>query len=66
MLLARLPTDESVWKSLCSQYRVQVRVALHLESWNRGFGFSHATLKLLSGIGADIDFDIYAYGDRDA
>jgi hypothetical protein len=66
MLFAQLPTDPAVWSTLGRLYRTKVRVALHMEAWNRGFGFSAATLKRIADTGAELDFDIYAYADRDA
>lgn len=66
MLLAQLPTDPKVWSALGCLYRIQFRVALHMEAWNRGFGFSSATLKRIADTGVELNFDIYAYADRDA
>ena len=66
MLLAQLPTDPAVWSALGSPFRTQIRVALHMDAWNRGFAFSSATLKRIADTGAELNFDIYAYADPDA
>jgi hypothetical protein len=66
MLLARLPVEHRIWEKLHQLYKVQLRVALHMESWNRGFGLSHATLKRLADTGVDVSVDVYSRGDGDA
>lgn len=65
MLFARAPIERSTWNRLSEQYRVRFRVALHMESGNRGFGLSHATLRKLADTGAAVTFDVYAYDDGD-
>ena len=66
MLLARLPRDPEIWNQLRTQYRVRLRIALHMGAWNRGFGLSSEIVGRIAAIGAELDFDVYAYGDRDA
>jgi Domain of unknown function (DUF4279) len=64
-LISQLPGDGTIWSSLASRFKVQIRIAVHMEIWNRGFGLSPASLGWLAKTGAELVFDVYAY-DRDA
>jgi hypothetical protein len=59
MLLAKLPSDTSVWLSLTSMYAVDVFCAVSLKSTNRGFAISAEVSRLLSDRNLEIGFDIY-------
>ena len=65
-LLAQLPQSSDIWHQLTQRFQVQVRVALHLEGWNRGFAIDKALLTRLAQMGIDLQFDIYEYGGADA
>jgi Domain of unknown function (DUF4279) len=64
-LLGPFPQDEEFWRALCRDYRVQVRVGIHTDGWNREFRFEPATVALLARTGAQINFDLYFYGEGD-
>jgi hypothetical protein len=48
---------------LVQHYDLQLRVAVHLDNWNRGFSLSRETLAEVERIGARLEFDIYADGE---
>jgi hypothetical protein len=51
------------WLDLVQHYDLQLRVAVHLDNWNRGFSLSRETLAEVERIGARLEFDIYADGE---
>jgi hypothetical protein len=59
-LLARVETEETVWKSLSDSFDVQVRLGVFLEEWNRGFDLPSDLVAEVARIGASLVFDIYA------
>jgi len=59
LLLARLPTDEGLWKMLRARYRVTLGFGIFNEGWNRGFALSPEALRRIQAIGVGVDFDIY-------
>jgi len=63
-LLGQVPDSDGVWETLGTRYRVQVRFAAHIGSWNRGFGISAAQVRRLARMKAELEFDIYAYTDE--
>jgi len=63
VLLGRLPEDERIWMKLGTLHEVQLRFAIHMHGWNRGFGLSAATAAKIARLHADLVFDIYAHED---
>ncbi len=62
-ILSNLSTDAAAWKEISSKYDVQVRIAIHMENWNKGFDLSAETVQQIANLGAKMVFDIYAYVD---
>jgi len=65
-VLFRLPTEAAKWQQLHASYRVEIRVGIHFDAWNRGFTLSSETLSRIHTVGAPMEFDIYAYAREDA
>jgi hypothetical protein len=63
-LLAGLPADGSFWSALRSDYKVQIRVAVHTDGWNRGFSLSPTALARIAATGIEVDLDLYFYGSE--
>ena len=66
MLLAQLPESAQIWRELSERYTVQLRLALHMEGWNKGFTLTKQLTNRLAALGVDVEFDLYAYGEQDA
>ena len=64
-LLSKLPADREIWGQLNARFKVQLRVAIHMQGWNKGFGIDPASVARLATTGAEVVFDVYAYGDND-
>lgn len=64
-LLSRVPTEPQVWQQLSAAYSVQLRIAIHMDGWNKGFDLTAQTIQRVSELEASVIFDIYAYGDDD-
>jgi len=60
LLLARLPTDETLWSGLRRRFRMQLSFGIFTERWNRGFELSPDAIRRIEALGAGVDFDIYA------
>ena len=60
LLLARLPTDETLWSGLRRRFRMQLSFGICTERWNRGFELSPDAIRRIEALGAGVDFDIYA------
>ena len=65
-LLSKLPESAHVWQQLRERYTVQLRLALHVQGWNKGFGLPRQLTARLAVLGVDLEFDLYAYGEQDA
>jgi uncharacterized protein DUF4279 len=65
-LLAKLPDSAHVWQQLRERYTVQLRIALHMQSWNKGFSLTKQLTARLAALGVDLKFDLYAHGQQDA
>jgi hypothetical protein len=63
-LFAALPSDSRFWGALRSDYKVQVRVAVHTDGWNRGFSLSPNAIACIAATGVELDFDLYFYGSE--
>ena len=63
-LLADLPSDAGFWDALRSDYKVQIRVAVHTDGWNRGFSLSHSAIARIAATGVEVDLDLYFYGSE--
>ncbi len=59
MLLARLPSDHSIWSSLTRNYTVDVFCGIYLAAFNRGWGISCEVSGMLADRNLDIGFDVY-------
>ena len=62
-LLSKLPDDAETWRQMNDRYKVQLRIGIHMQGWNKGFSFDAKTASQLAAIGAEVTFDIYAYGE---
>ena len=58
-VLIRFSAAPETWSRVRELYKVQLRVALQMASWNRGFAFSPTTLQLIAATGAELGFDLY-------
>ncbi len=63
-LLAGLPTHAGFWDALRSDYKVQIRVAVHTDGWNRGFSLSPTAIAHIAATGLEVDLDLYFYGSE--
>ncbi len=63
-LLAGLPADVGFWEALRRDYKVQLRVAVHTDGWNRGFSLSPAAIARIAATGVEVDLDLYFYGSE--
>jgi Domain of unknown function (DUF4279) len=59
-LLEKVSSDDSVWSALGHRFDVQMRYGIFLEAWNRGFGLSRDVVRRVAGLGASLEFDVYA------
>ena len=59
-LLSLLPSSRQIWVQLNSRYKVQLRIAVHLNGWNNGFSFDAHTAERIAATGAEVIFDIYS------
>jgi hypothetical protein len=64
-VLDRLPSDETLWVELAARYEIQLRIAVFLEAFNRGFDLSPEMIARISRVRAVVVFDIYANLDDD-
>lgn len=62
-MLERLPSSAERWVQVRERYSVRITVAIFFEGWNRGFGFSPASVARLAELGVPVEFDIYADGE---
>jgi hypothetical protein len=58
-LLDRVTENPEVWKSLVSQFKVDIFCGVFLDAMNRGFPLSAKTISALAERGLEIGFDIY-------
>jgi hypothetical protein len=63
-LFAALPSDSRFWDAFRSDYKVQVRVAVHTDGWNRGFSLAPDAIACVAATGIELDFDLYFYGSE--
>ncbi len=62
-VLMRFSVPSETWRTVRKRYAVQLRVALHVTGWNKGFDFSPMTMQLVAATGAELGFDLYFYGE---
>jgi len=60
-LLSKLPQSADVWRQLSARYTVELRMALHFQGWNKGFGFNKLVIERLAALGIDLEFELFAY-----
>jgi hypothetical protein len=60
LLLARLPTDETLWSDLRRRFRVQLWFGIFTERWNRAFELSPDAIRRIGSFGLTVVFDVYA------
>lgn len=65
-VLAQVPTSKEVWEKIAENHTIQIRFGIHMSGWNKGFGLPKELLSQLAAINADLEFDIYTYGDDEA
>lgn len=63
-ILMRVPSDPGIWKMLKKRFDVQIRYGIHMSGWNKGFGLPHDVVAWIAVLGADVEFDLYAYGSE--
>jgi hypothetical protein len=61
-IFSRLTSDVRIWKKLGRKFKMKLNAIIYLESWNRGFDLSSASMAEISRRGLTLDFDIYFYG----
>jgi hypothetical protein len=60
LLIAKVPADQALWKSISSRAKVRLSVGLSLETYNQGLSIDPALSRLLADREMQLDFDIYA------
>ena len=63
-LLAQLPESAQIWRELSERYTVQLRLALHMEGWNKGFTLTKQLTNRLAALGVVVVLDLYGYGEQ--
>ena len=63
-VLLRFSAPPERWSMVRERYEVQLRVALHVAGWNKGFAFSPTTMQLIAATGAELGFDLYFHGSE--
>jgi Domain of unknown function (DUF4279) len=62
-LLQHFPSAASFWEPLAHDYTMQIRIGIHMDSWNRGFELEPDVVRLAANTGAPINFDLYFDGE---
>jgi hypothetical protein len=62
-LLAKFPSDLTVWARAAESCELALFCALHIEDWNRGCELSPAALRQIAERGLSLDLDIYYSGE---
>jgi hypothetical protein len=62
-LLKQLPEDVNIWRELRIQHTIQLRFGLHMTGWNKGLSIPLPQVTRIAEFGADMELDIYAYGE---
>jgi hypothetical protein len=62
-LLAKFPSDLTVWVRAAENCKLALFCALHIEDWNRGCELSAVVLRQIAERGLALDFDIYYSGE---
>ena len=60
-LLGSIPLDAV--PRLRERYEVQIRIALHMDGWNKGFQLSPDVLERLASLNVPVLFDVYSYAE---
>ena len=63
-LIARFPTDPTVWGAISERAKIRLTLALFLENFNQGFSIDPDVLRWLADRNVALDIDIYE-GDRE-
>jgi hypothetical protein len=64
-LLMMVPSTPEIWKQLQEKLEIQIRYGIHMSGWNKGFRLPHELVDWMGLLKADVEFDIYAYGDKE-
>lgn len=64
-LLMMLPSDPDIWISLSERFGIQMRYGIHMSGWNKGAGLPRDLVERIAGLHADVELDIYAYGEEE-
>jgi Domain of unknown function (DUF4279) len=59
-LLARLPDDLNIWRSLADRYQVDLFCGFFMDTTNQGFTLSTKTMACLAERSIEIGFDVYS------
>lgn len=65
-LLSKFPSGASFWDPLVREHRVQVRLGIFMDDWNRGFTLDPDVVQLIANTGATMEFDLYFDGEDDS
>jgi hypothetical protein len=60
-----VPSNPEIWRQLREKFEIQIRYGIHMTGWNKGFGLPRDLIDWIGVLGADVEFDIYAYGEED-
>jgi hypothetical protein len=60
LLLARLPSDSSVWADLRARFKVRLLFGIFIDHWNRGFELTPQAISRIGTLGCEVGFDVYA------
>lgn len=63
-LLQSFPMAASFWQPLVRDYKVQIRIGIHMDLWNRGFELDPDVVQMVAATGAPINFDLYFDGEE--
>jgi hypothetical protein len=63
-IFSRLTSDVRIWRKLGRKFKMKLNAIIYLESWNRGFDLSPASMAEIGRRGLTLDFDIYFYGNE--
>lgn len=64
-LTSMLSADQENWDQIHQKNDIQIRIALHMEGWNKGCSLPQNALEAFARIHATLEFDIYAYNDEE-
>ncbi len=60
-----VPSDPEIWKQMREKFEIQVLYGIHMSGWNKGFRLSCDLIDWLAVLRANVEFDVYAYGEEE-